>query len=129
MQYMLLYHSVSATGAVFQMINIDHCYHLNIATSSKVMLHLPQPHPPMSPETIHQSIDYQIQLVRSLQQWWKQINGSEAVIEVLCPSCNNQPHPLDHLQCKGQSIVMSDHTKLIMTSGENHLRSYDALDY
>ena len=101
------------------MINPDHCYHLKITTSSKVVLHLPQPHPPMSPEAIQQSIDHQIQLVKSSQQWWRQLRGSEAVIGVLCPLCNNEPHPLDHLQCKGQSVVISEHTKLIMTLGEH----------
>ena len=32
------------------------------------MLHLPQPHPPMSPETLQQSVDHQIQLVKLSQQ-------------------------------------------------------------
>ena len=117
--YIVLWNSVNATGAVFQMMNIDHCYHLNIITSSEIMLHLPQPHPPMSSEAIQQSVDHQIQLVKLSQQWWGEIVGSEAVSGVLCPLCKNQPHPLDHLQCKGQSVVLSEHTKLLMTSGEH----------
>ena len=32
------------------------------------MLHLPQPHPPISPEAIQQSVDHQIQLVKLSQQ-------------------------------------------------------------
>ena len=83
------------------------------------MLHLPQPHPPMSLEAIQQSVDHQIQLVKLSQQWWREIVGSEAVSGVLCPLCKSQPHPLDHLQCKGQSVVLSEHTKLLMTYGEH----------
>ena len=83
------------------------------------MLHLPQPHPLISPEAIQQSVDRQIQLVKLSQQWWRAVVDSEAVSGVLCPLCKNQPHPLDHLQCKGQSVALSEHTKLLMTSGEH----------
>ena len=107
------------------MMNTDHCYYLNVTTSSDVILHLLQPHPPMSPEAIQLSVDHQIQLVKLIQQWWRKEHGSKAVSGVLCPLCKDQPHPLedqphplDHLQCKEQPVVLSEHTKLLMNYGE-----------
>ena len=68
------------------------------------MLHLPQPHPPMFPETLQQSVDHQIQLVKLSQQWWREIVGSEAVSGVLCPLCKYQPHPLDPCSVKDNQL-------------------------
>ena len=49
---------ITATGAVHEIINIDHCYYWNVTTSSSdVILNLLQPHPPMSSEAIQQLID------------------------------------------------------------------------
>ena len=129
------YNSVTATGAVLQMMNTDHCYYLKVSTSSDVMLHLLQPHPPMSPEAIQLSVDHQIHLVKALQQWWKEECGNKVISGVLCPICKDQPHPLedqphllDHLQCKGQPVSLSEHTKLIMNSSE-YFNSYNALNH
>ena len=118
----IIIYSVTATGAVLQMMNTDHCYYLNVTTSSDVILHLLQPHPAMSPEAIQQSVDQQVQLVKLLQQWWRHEHGSKAATaaasEVLCPLCKDQPHPLDHLLCKGQPVVLREHTKLLMNIGK-----------
>ena len=43
--YVVSNSDITATGAVLQMMNIDHCYYLNVTTSSDVILHLLQPHP------------------------------------------------------------------------------------
>ena len=123
---MFYYNSITATGTVLQMMNTDHCYYLNVTTSSGVILHLLQPHPPtMSPEGIQQSVDQQVQLVKLLQQWERHEHGSKAAASaaaaasrVLCPLCKDQPHPLDHLLCKGQPVVLSEHTKLLMNTSK-----------
>ena len=117
------YNRVTATGAVLETMNSDHCYYLNVTTSCGVMLHLLQPHPPMSPEAIQQSDDQQVQLVKSLEQWWRCEHDSKAhaaTSGVLCPLCKDQPHLLDHLLlCSGQPVVLSEHTKLLMNSIES----------
>ena len=115
---MYYYNRVTATGAVLETMNSDHCYYLNVTTSCGIMLHLLQPGPPMSPEAIQQSVNQQVQLVKSLEQWWRHEQDSKAhaaTSVVLCPLCKDQPHPLDHL-CNGQPVVLSEHTKLLMNS-------------
>ena len=120
---MYYYNRVTATGAVLETMNSDHYYCLNVTTSCGIMLHLLQPHPPMSPEAIQQSVDQQVQLVKSLEQWWRHEHDSKAhaaTSGVLCPLCKDQPHPLDHLLlCSEQPVVLSEHTKLLMNFTES----------
>ena len=87
---------------------IDHCY---VTSTPATPTNISRSH-----TTISRSPDPVGKIITTMVE---KIVGSEAVSGVLCLLCKNQPHPLDHLQCKGQSVVLSQHTKSLMTSGEH----------